>query len=345
MKRFSLLIIASVLFFLFLITPDTVQKAAYESVLFCSAVVIPSLFPGFVLSNLILSLSTEGSISRRKGFLSRIFQPPAGVRCWLIGLLAGFPAAADCTCRMYASGILTKDEGERLLAFTNNPGIVFVICAVGSSLFGSVRIGLFLWGILTVSALYVGILFSRKKLAHRHKTNPSPPKSKTASLFPDAVTKAVSAVLNVCGFILFFRVLIAALTATVPLNSFRIFLSGLLEITCGISALTDFTQASASIASFILSWSGFSIHFQILNLTARSGLSLRYYFPGKIIQALISSILTWGLYPIFFSQPKERDLIHLTVTILLIAGIPFFFRLGKELLHGKRNLQTRKTAS
>ena len=112
MKRFSLLIIASVLFFLFLIIPDTVQKAAYESVLFCSAVVIPSLFPGFVLSNLILSLSTEGSISGRKGFLSRIFQPPAGVRCWLIGLLAGFPAAADCTCRMYASGILTKDEGE-----------------------------------------------------------------------------------------------------------------------------------------------------------------------------------------------------------------------------------------
>ena len=159
MKCFTvqlLFVFSAAIFVLFLFSPDTVQRTAYESVLFCSAVLIPSLFPGFVLSDVLISLSS-GAKHRSGGLFFQVFRlPPALIRCWLIGLLAGFPTAADCAVRMVRAGEIEKNDGERCLAFTNNPGIVFVICAVGSGIFGSMFIGLYLWVIQTVAATLVG---------------------------------------------------------------------------------------------------------------------------------------------------------------------------------------------
>ncbi len=348
MKRFSVrlpLFVVAAVFVLFLCSPDTVQQSAYESVLFCSAVVIPSLFPGFVLSDMLIGFSSEHG-GRADGLFFRIFRLPAACfRCWLIGLLAGFPAAADCASHMVLAGSITKSDGERCLAFTNNPGIVFVVCAVGSGLFGSFCVGLYLWTVQTLAALLVGILMANPNRKKASAPTGSPGAIPLSRIFPKAVVSSVSAVLNICGFIIFFRVLIGVLTSAVPLDPIKTLLSGLLEMTCGISTFREFSYFSAIMTSVMLGWSGFSVHFQILNVISVADLSPKFYFPGKVLQALFAAGISAVSYPLIFEEALLRNaVVPAFFTVFLLLAI-FLIRFRKEYLYGKQKLRTGKTAS
>jgi len=336
-----LLILVSLLFLLFLINPDRVQRSAYESVLFCTSVLIPSLFPGFVLSDLLIKLTGQGR-SVKNSLFTRLFGLPSVLwRAMLIGLLAGFPAAADCSCRLVQNGAVTREEGSRCLAFTNNPGIVFVVCAVGTGLFGSFWIGLYLWTIQTLSGIITGILLAPQPHTPDIKRMPVHTGIQLKALFPGAVTTSVSAVLNVCGFVIFFRVLIDLAAKGIPRQMTQILFAGLLEMTSGISCLKEFNLLSGILASAMLGWSGFSVHFQILNTVSASDLSLRYYFPGKVLQTILSAILTSVSFPLLYGTGNTP--LHISALLLItLVILLLFLRIRKEYLWKTRPFSTKK---
>ena len=341
MKRFTpklLFAFSLALFILFLCNPDEVQKTAHESVLFCAAVLIPSLFPGFVLSSLLIDLwqtsAGFGKISRRL--------PPALIKSWFIGVLAGFPSAADSICHAVQNGSMSKIDGERCLSFTNNPGIVFVICAVGSGMYGSFSVGVYLWIIQTVTALLIGSLMMNHT-PFSHATMPAAGTPDTNS-FPKAVVSSVRAVLNVCGFVVFFRVLTNVLTPSDG-NICKTVLSGLLEMTCGISQLNPAEEITLPLTSMMLGWSGFSVHFQIVNAVSEAKLSLRPYFVGKVLQSLLSALFTTATIPLLYTQPFTIASIICLILSAAVVLLAILLRFGKENSNGKRNLRTRKATS
>ena len=61
--------------------------------------------------------------------------------------------------KFYEDGICTKQEAERMLAFTNNSGPLFIIGTVGISLFGNTTIGIILFITHILACLTVGLLF------------------------------------------------------------------------------------------------------------------------------------------------------------------------------------------
>lgn len=322
-------VLSAGLLLLFLLFPDLVQRSAAESLRFCASVLIPSLFPGFVAADLLISLSSE---QKGPSWFSHVFGLPSCLfRCFWIGLLAGFPAAADCACRSVRNGACTKQEAERCLAFTNNPGIVFVLCAVGSGMLGSVRLGILLWGIQTVAAICVGLLLApRHSLSASAVRNEAEPVSLTA-LFPRAVTSSVASVLNVCGFVVFFRVLISVLRVAPASSLLPSFFAGLIEMTCGLSALPAGCFWTPIIASVLLGWSGCSVHFQILNVISSEELSPLYYIGGKFLQSILCFLFSFSWF-FFISTGNSLVLFPaagIAVTVLLIL-------IRKGLFYGKR---------
>lgn len=341
MKRFPirfLFFMTVVLFLLFLLLPDVVQRSAHESLLFCIAVLIPSLFPGFVLSSILIELF--GSISLKSRLFSKVFSLAENFfQCWLLGLLSGFPSAAECACRMVQAGAGDTHDAERCLGFTNNPGIVFVICAVGGGLFGNFFVGLYLWLIQAVASIFVGMILAKPKRI----MGPSASSSAMApisckNLLPKAVASSVFSVLNICGFVIFFRVLLSVITAGISPDLPRIFLAGLLEMTCGISMLPQFSFVVALLASAMLGWSGMSVHFQVLNVVSAQGLSVRYYFFGKFLQVLFSVLLTFLSFPALFSGGPRISLPVSVFWFFLLLFVVFSIRVRKEFVYGSRNI-------
>ena len=78
------------------------------------------------------------------GFMKKLFHiSPAGVTSLLMGLISGYPLGAKVCCELYQNKSITKTDAERLLAFCNNAGPVFITGTVGTAMLGS-----FKWGLL-----------------------------------------------------------------------------------------------------------------------------------------------------------------------------------------------------
>ena len=106
--------------------------------------VVPSLFPFFVATEM---LSYTNVVSFLGKWLSPIMRPLFGVPgegafAFIMGLISGYPVGAKIVSNFMEQGICTKEEAERMLAFTNNSGPLFIISTVGITLFGNTSIGI-----------------------------------------------------------------------------------------------------------------------------------------------------------------------------------------------------------
>ena len=91
-----------------------------------------------------------------------------------MGIISGYPVGAKIINKFVEEGTCTKSEAERMLAFTNNSGPLFIIGTVGISLFGDIKIGIILFITHILACLTVGILFgvtSRKKYEKNYKAD------------------------------------------------------------------------------------------------------------------------------------------------------------------------------
>ena len=104
---------AALLFF-----PDVSATAAREGVALCLQTVLPSLFPFFVLSSLLIACGASELLS---ALLSPLMRPlfglsGVGAAALALGLCGGYPVGARTAAELVENGALSRDEGERLLA-------------------------------------------------------------------------------------------------------------------------------------------------------------------------------------------------------------------------------------
>lgn len=128
----------------------------------------------------------------------------------------------------------------------------------------------------------------------------------TASL-TETISESVDGILNICGIVLFFFIMInisveylkmTGLFNPVNLSYAKTMISGIFEVSSGIYSLADSVNFNTNIvyklllSSVILGWSGISVHFQIMYILKDIDLSLKPYFTGKIIHAIICILIT-----------------------------------------------------
>ena len=66
--------------------------------------------------------------------------PGEGIFALLMGSISGYPIGAKTVSNLKSQGIINSIESERLIAFTNNSGPLFILGTVGISLFHSIKI-------------------------------------------------------------------------------------------------------------------------------------------------------------------------------------------------------------
>lgn len=291
-RKLWALILASVMVLL-LWRSAVAAEAVRRGLTLCARSVIPALFPYFVVSGLFISLGFADGVGRRLEPLTRrLFGVGgAGASAFFLGLLGGYPVGGRTVGQLYRAGRLSKDEAERLLAFCNNAGPSFILGVVGVGCFGSLRTGIYLYLVHAFSAVLVGILFRKKAPASGQKVRYSAAFEPIAA-FVRAVGEAAEGMVRLCGFVVFFLVILALITDLTGLN--HPVLLGLVELTTGVTTLEgrpgDLVWAAA-----LLGWGGLSVHGQTAAVLSNTGLGLGRYFLGKILQAIFSAgAVTFG---------------------------------------------------
>jgi len=320
MKRYPGLvrgIVASAGMLALILDSQTALSGVAEGIDLCVRTVIPALFPFFVLSIFLTGsiLGTELSFLRPIGWLCGI--PKGAETILLTGLLGGYPVGAQCISQACASGQLTGSDARRMLGFCSNAGPAFIFGMTGL-LFENKSVPIVLWIIHILSALMTGIILPGKsngQIAASSQNRPGIGQVLHLSLRNTA---------SVCGWVIIFRTILAFAQRwflwLVP-EPLQIFITGVLELTNGYIDLAGIDNDSLRfvLASVFLGFGGICVALQTASVVGAAGLSLKNYFPGKLIQTAISAILAFLISGHIFSNGTKLNPIWLMAVILPVA--------------------------
>ncbi len=299
-REISKLVLAGLALMLLILDAKTALSGAKDGISLCIYTVIPSLFPFFILSSMLTSSFTGKRIPIISP-ISRLCGIPDGAESLLVlGILGGYPVGAQAIADAYEQGQIKKTAAHRLLGFCSNAGPAFLFGMAGT-LFSSAIIPWALWLIHILSALAVGVILPEKNCDTCQLRKSAP------LTLPQAMERSIHIMATVCGWVVIFRVILAVLNRWVfwflPLEG-QILLSGLLELSNGCVALHSL-QADGSrfvLCACILAIGGLCVGMQTVSVTAVVGTGL--YFPGKILQCLISVLIANAVQHFLF-HPSE----------------------------------------
>lgn len=225
--------------------PVETFQAAIRGVSIWWDVLFPSLFPFFVLSELLLGFGIVHFIGKLLDFFMRPFFRLPGIAGFIVamGFISGYPVAARLSAKLYEQQLISAKEAERLIAFTTTSDPIFLIGAVSIGFFHSYDIA-FLFAIVHYGtaillglalAIYDRIKYPQSNIAlHRHvpftsivnralkamiEAREAEPRS-SSQLFSDAIFVAIRLMIIVGGLVVFFSVLLQLLTSTNGLSLF-----------------------------------------------------------------------------------------------------------------------------
>lgn len=325
-RSFYGFLLLSALLALWLRDPAATSASAGTVLKRCAAVVVPSLFPFFVLTNLLVRQSYHRypAMALRR-WMGPVLGVPANVAGALVlGALGGYPVGAAALFRLYDQKQLSAREAGRALAFCNNGGPGYLLGVVGMGLMGSVKLGVLLWAVHISAALLTGVLL--RQLPGGCNVPALPPASEEsgsgfAASFVGAVQDAAMSCLYLCGFLTFFGVLLGTLSSLLPLLA-SLIAAGALELSTGIAGLMARPMEPAAAmtwAAAFLGWGGLCIHCQVLSLRGDRPIPMGRYFLGKAMQCLLSVALVRLL--------MVRDPLPL---LILVAASAVALRLGAK---------------
>ncbi len=276
---------------------------AKESLEICFEMIIPTLFPFFICSGILIYSGFCEVLARAFRFcmypLFRVGE--AGSSAFILGIISGYPLGAVTAGELYAGKYLSKTEAERLLAFCNNSGPLFILGSVGIAVYSSLKCGIALYISHILAALTVGILFrfyGRGKHVAPSSVMTTPERS-FGEIFDIALQNGIRSIFTVCGAVVFFSVISRLVLNITPLSDFlSAIASGICEFVTGtvkVSQLDINISQKLILTAVIVGFAGLSVHAQVMAVISKYHLSLKPYIIGKILHGLIA-----GLYMMIY---------------------------------------------
>ena len=298
--------------------------AAQNGLALWATKVLPTLFPFFVATELLCQTNFTyilGKILNK--FMKPVFNVPGeSAVAIILGTISGYPVGAKVVCNLKSQKIISKIEAERLIAYTNNSGPLFILGTVGIALFGNKTLGITLLISHILASLLVGYCFrfwKKNKFDINYRETKfnsklTPMKiSDIGEILGKKKKKAISTILLIGGFIVIFSVILSILESsgilvicTELLSSFGIpkeislsTIYGIIELTNGVNLTATLSSSyytlSILLTSFLLGFGGISVLLQVYSIIAKEGISIKPYFYGKLLQGFFSVIFTFIL--------------------------------------------------
>lgn len=340
----TILYLIIILWFLFNIIafPQNCMKAAHNGLLTWSNIVIPSLLPFFITSELLIGLGFVDFIGiLLEPAMSPIFNVSGkGAFPLTMSITSGYPVGVKIVSNLRKNNHITKIEAQRLLSFCSTSGPIFMIGAVATGMLNNPLISPLIIFPHYLAALTIGLIFKyykrnvqikpirynqnifkialRKLFESREKNN-----KPLGLLLSNAVKEGINSMLSIGGFIVFYSVLVEILNLSnffnsiirkisylFPIsnnqNALKSLITGLFEITLGAKKIVELKEVSllykVIMINFLIGWSGFSIHSQALSFLNETDLNIRLYIFSKFLHGIFASLYTILIYKFKYSD-------------------------------------------
>ena len=259
---------------------------------------ITILLPFSVISYIVLHSNLFSHPAHEKNHSFLRIQPEE----WYVifcGFLFGFPIGSKLSADLYEHHRIVKKRAQILACFTNNLSPVFVTSVLVNQLHFSsvVPFFLLLYGIPLCICLALLSFIKPERFVHEKKASRF---QLNMQIVDAGIINGFETLIKICGYIMMFSIF-AEIAQSIPYGSSfpKLVLTGCLEVTNGISALSQFSCNHFQkylLTVLFLALNGISGLFQTASLLSVSNLSIKQYLKMKLL--LIAAIM--AIAPLLF---------------------------------------------
>lgn len=315
-----------------ILQPDAAFQSSLQGLTVWWNIVFPGLLPFLVLFELIASFGLVHAIgSLLQPLMHRLFKLPGEASLAIVlGWMGGYPAGAEAAASLRKKNLVTKQQGQRLLALAHMPNPLFMLVVIGAGFLHKPITGVLIAAAVWFSALWVMILITliRPKIETENSQTDEREASESGNILQraaealrlgreqdgrsfgkalgDAVTASVQKLMMIGGFMIFAAVL-AKLSE--PLFSPLLAKTGLGFISQAFfeghlgaysAAVWDApgagTLGNAAAIAAVLAWSGLSGILQAGYSISGTDLKLLPFIAWRVVHslhALLFMLLLW----------------------------------------------------
>jgi len=277
------------LFVIMILNPEVSLIGAKHGLMLWFNVIIPSLLPSIIISNLIISVYGE---TFKNPFLYIVFT----------GLLCGYPLGAATTVQLSNKNKIDHKKMQFLMALCNNSSPMFITNYIILSTLNQKASLLQIIVIIYFPLLFCLILFiihNRKMSQHIPKFNREKNVIKNLNMnsIDSSIMTGFEIVTKVGGYIILFSIL-SAYIQTLPIKNeiLKCIISGTLEITTGIDSIgkAGFSmELKKLLACMFTAFGGLSCIAQTNSIIHRTGFSIKKYIYHKLIITLFTAVMAY----------------------------------------------------
>lgn len=291
MKKSIFRIVSIIVLLLLLIKSNMAYEGAKNGLILWSQVVVPTLLPFMICSNVIVSLDAIHLLTFPFQFLlkSMMKLSKAGSYVLVSGILCGFPMGAKTCSEFLTSEKITKKEGQYLLSICNHPSPMFLLGYVAVRLPEQISLLSFLLAVYLPTLL---IAWLARTIYGIKDISPSlSPGEKEKISFDESLMNSFDVMIKIGGYMMIFSIL-AMYVNSLPIGSTitKAMTLGLIEFTTGIQSLSQagHTTVIGLCIIFSATFGGLSGIFQAKSVLMHKDLSILHYFAWKILHSIFA---------------------------------------------------------
>lgn len=280
----------------FLLNSDSLITVFFNTINLFINNLFPSIFIFFTITDILNNYNLPYYLSKTFGnLIEKIYKIPS-ISSYIIfmSLTSSFPSNAKLIKDALDRKIINSYEATKILTMTHFSNPLFIM--IVGNMFNDKNIGLIILLVHYITNFIVGLLFKNiYKCEKKDKRYPIKDQLPFIDLLKTSFYNTSKLSISILGIIIFFSIMITTINKYLNLNSFsNLLFNGLLEITTGLKYLVSLniekTKAIA-LATFFISFGGFSIHMQTMTILNKYDINYYIYLIARIIHGTLSSIL------------------------------------------------------
>lgn len=293
---------------------ETIMEAVSYSFSIWMNNVFPSLFPFFVLSEILINYGFIELVGELfKPIFEKLFKINGNTAfVFIMSMVSGFPSNAKYARELYLQGKINEQEASKILMFSHFSNPLFILGAVSITFLNDKKLGIIVMLSHYIANIVIGILirnyypskpqhdkFSIKNAIikmHNKRVNND---KRFGAIITNSLINSINTLLLILGVVTTFLIITTIIDNNFHLNLFsKTILSGFLEMTQGLKhvSLLQTTSAYKTILiTMILSFGGLSVHTQILSIISDTKIQYRPFLLARLMHVIIAAIIAYIL--------------------------------------------------
>ena len=305
-KNLQDIFILSIFLFLLFNIQTTKNAAALGFNNFCN-IILPTLFPFILITNIIIYFNSFSILSSLTLPLKKLKLnvSTTNLFCITIGFLCGFPVGIKTVSDLYQKNEITKYTAIKLVFISHNisPALnIIIINKISDYFYLTITKKLYIFFIPYISSLLLYFIVikvfknrDKKKVENKDIQKECP--LNPANSYKNIVDNTIHTLCYICFYIVIFSIISSLISKCNLPDTIYMIICSLIDVTNILIYTFDINMSFFySVITFLMSFGGISALFQSMQLLDNVKIQKRYLIYAKILSACISVLLSVVLY-------------------------------------------------